>query len=83
MTVRKRPERPDKIDVDALIAKGAMVKADFIEDKKMWAFMTLRIGMDMLKDVDYSVSERVGISRTGWILEAIHEKLKREKMDNK
>ncbi len=82
MSVRKSPEFPKKssndIDVDALINKGAKVTQDQIEIKK-WIKFTLRITSDMVKEVDQNVTKRVGISRTGWILEAIHEKLERSK----
>lgn len=47
------------------------------EDRK-WAYVNLRISREMLKDVDKAVLERVGIRRTGWVLEAIQEKLRME-----
>lgn len=80
MSVRKRveiPKKDDSVDIDALIEKGAKVKEDLSESKK-WTFIRLRIESEMLKNVDEAVSRRVGITRTGWILEAIHEKLQRE-----
>lgn len=80
MSVRKSPEVPKRnpIDIDALINKGAKVTQDQIETKK-WIKFTLRITSEMVKEVDQNVTKRVGISRTGWILEAIHEKLERSK----
>lgn len=68
----------DKIDIDALIDAGAKVKEDHNEKAKKWAMINLRIAFQMLQDVDKAVQERVGITRTGWMLEAIHEKLKKE-----
>jgi hypothetical protein len=65
-----------KVDVDALIDNGAKVKEDFKKETKEWSMINLRISREMLEDVDRAVNERVGITRTGWILEAIHEKLK-------
>lgn len=65
-----------KVDVEALIDAGAKVKEDYKKESKEWIKFNVRISKDMLKDVDEAVGERVGITRTGWILEAIHEKLK-------
>jgi len=79
MSVRKPLEKHINmpVDIDALIDKGAKVKEDHKQVKE-WTIINLRILSDMLKQVDRSVSNRVGISRTGWILEAIHEKLKKD-----
>lgn len=81
MSVRKRLEKPnvEEVDVDALIEKGAKVKEDHASDNKKWVTINLRIASKMLEDVDETVDKRVGITRTGWVLEAIHEKLKRSK----
>jgi hypothetical protein len=64
--------------IESLIAKGGQVKEDLQREKKEWAMINLRISSEMLYDVDAAVNERVGITRTGWILEAIHEKLMSE-----
>lgn len=73
MAVRKPLE---KVNVEELIDSGAKVKEDL--KRKKWPIINLRISEEMLRDVDQSVSQRVGITRTGWILEAIHEKLKKD-----
>ena len=39
--------------------------------KNGWTNINLRIPNDLLNDIDERVKERVGIKRTGWILEAI------------
>lgn len=81
MSVRRRPENPKvekEIDVDALIEKGAKVKEDHIAEGKKWVNFHLRIKAEMIVDIDDAVEKRVGITRTGWVLEAIQEKLKRE-----
>ena len=75
MVVRKQMEK-EKVDVDSLIDQGAKVKADEQLSTKQWVIVNLRISTAMLKEVDDAVGNRVGITRTGWILEAIHEKLK-------
>lgn len=77
MGVRKPIEKAkEEIDVDALIDGGAKVKEDYKRESKEWVMVNLRISNTMLNEVDEAVNERVGITRTGWILEAIHEKLK-------
>lgn len=80
MSVRKplEKEKISELDIDLLIDKGAKVRED-LKDKKKWVIVNLRLLSNMLQDIDQSVSERVGIKRTGWILEAISEKLKRER----
>lgn len=72
MAVRKIEKR---VDVDALIDQGAKVKEDFNKPEKEWVMVNLRVPKDMLRAVDAAVDRRVGISRTGWILEAMHEKI--------
>ena len=78
MSVRKPLKKEESINIDALIEKGAKVKEDISAESKKWTFINVRITFEMLKEVDQAVSNRVGISRTGWLLESIHEKLKRE-----
>jgi hypothetical protein len=72
MGVRKPLEK----EVEALIDAGAKVKEDFEPKTKKWVIINLRMLNAMLQEVDAAVDDRVGITRTGWILEAIHEKLK-------
>lgn len=72
--VRAAPPLKKDIDIEALIEAGAKVKED-TKPKKKWPIINLRITDYMLASVDQAVSNRVGITRTGWILEAIHEKL--------
>lgn len=79
MAVRKPLEKqppPHQYDIEELLAKGASVKEDNkLTEQKDWAYINLRVPSKMLKGVDVALQDRVGISRTGWILEAIHEKL--------
>lgn len=77
MGVRKPLDKMKKeVDVEALIDGGAKVKEDIKKDVKEWTVINVRISTEMLKEVDEAVKNRVGITRTGWILESIHEKLK-------
>lgn len=75
MSVRK-PLEKSRVDVDALIDGGAKVKEDLKKDTKEWRIVNLRISSEMLDEVDRAVDDRVGITRTGWILESIHRHLK-------
>lgn len=80
MAVRKPLEKmkQEEIDVDALIDKGSTVKEDRMQKHKKWCMINLRISSEMLKYLDDCVNKRVGITRTGWILESIHEKINKE-----
>lgn len=77
MGVRKPLEKKE-VDIDALIDGGAKVKEDYKKGCKTWVMVNLRISKEMLQEVDAAVDERVGITRTGWILEAIHKHLKEQ-----
>lgn len=68
----KRLEKPSAEDI---INRGGDVAADKM-DKKEWCNFTLRIRKDLLAQIGEELEERVGISKTAWILEAIQEKLK-------
>lgn len=79
MAVRKPPSLTKEVSIEDLIDRGAPVKGEIQHQKeeKKWRIINLRISEEMISDVDEAVSERVGITRTGWILEAIDEKIKR------
>lgn len=81
MGVRKplektKEESKEQVDVSALINQGAKVKEDLKKETKEWNVINLRISTEMLQEVDEAVKNRVGITRTGWILEAIHKHLR-------
>lgn len=68
-------------NIDELLSKGAPVKEDmsqFNKEENKWTHINFRVPTQMLKKVDDALKERVGISRNGWLLEAIDEKLKRK-----
>lgn len=80
MSVKKPLEKQQvwkNINVEELISKGAKVVADN-HTKKESTFINLRIPVSMLNEIDEALSKTVGISRTGWILQAIQDKLKKE-----
>ncbi len=82
MGVRKPLKKTmmNSIDIDALIEKGAEVKQDKKNKiERKWSQVHLRIPTETINIVDDIVYDRAGITRTGWILEAIHEKLRRSK----
>lgn len=66
-----------KVSPEEMIERGGHVTADFNSKKnKEWVNFCLRIQKDMLEDIDKILENRAGISKTGWILEAIQEKLR-------
>jgi hypothetical protein len=77
MTVRKPLLREQNVNTDALISKGALVREDRKPTKKH--VVNLHIPSNMLESITEAMKDRVGISRMGWILEAIHEKIQRLK----
>lgn len=68
------------VDVDALINKGGSVtRPDSEQAKSKQVYVQLRLSEDLLQQIDQSLSSReIKIPRHTWLLEAIHEKLKRE-----
>ena len=81
MVVRKPVDKVELSDndIEELILKGASVKEDKKKDnKRKSTFLNLRIPKDMLEQINEVMKKRVGISRIGWILESIHEKLEKE-----
>lgn len=76
-------KEPDEKEIEEYLEKGGLVAADIVKKEK-WMRMLLRIRSDAIIDIDKLISNRMGITRTSWILEAIQEKIKREskKRDN-
>ncbi len=76
MVVRKlaREQLPSLEDI---IDRGGEVVADKSKDEsKEWLRFNMRLRKDMSDDIDKLLEKRVGISKTGWILEAIQSHLK-------
>lgn len=81
MAVKRPFKKPieKSVNIEELIGKGALVKEDKLSqsaEEKKWTHINLRVPTNMLEDIDTLLEDRVGITRTGWILEAIQEKLK-------
>lgn len=72
MTIKRKVEK----DFDKVIEKGGHVTAD-LGDKDQWTNFCLRIKSDMLKDIEVAIGDLPGLSKTGFILQAIHEKMKK------
>lgn len=60
--------------LEEFISEGASVLSD--QKKHIeWTNFTLRIRKDLSEKIDDAIIDRIGISKTAWILEAIQEKL--------
>lgn len=60
-------------DYEKVVNAGGKVKSD----NKGWSNFNLRIRDDMVTGIEEELENRIGLTKTGWILEAIQEKLKR------
>lgn len=74
---------------EKFISGGGLVQSDVIQikneptiKKEEWTKLILRIRFDVLEEIDELVLKRMGLTRTAWILEAIQEKLRKNKIDN-
>ena len=69
---------------EKFISGGGLVVADLEEQVEEcakldeWIKINLRIRKDAVNQIDKLVSSRMGVTRTGWILGAIQEKLEEE-----
>ena len=82
MSVKKSIATFDEKQVEKLIAKGALVKEDVKPvDQKTHVHLNLRMPQFLLNRLDEVVSNRIGMSRNAWIVEAINEKIKRNCLD--
>jgi 3-hydroxyacyl-CoA dehydrogenase len=64
--------------IDKIIDKGGSISSEK-EYPAKYKVLSQKIRADVLKAVDKAVFERPGMTRCGWIQEAISEKLKRKK----
>lgn len=60
--------------LNSVIDNGAKVKAD---NSKGWSNFNLRIRDDMVTGIEEDLENRIGLTKTSWILEAIQEKLRK------
>ncbi len=62
--------------IESIIDRGGEVAADKNkDDSKAWIRFNMRLRKDMSDAIDKLLESRVGISKTGWILEAIQAHL--------
>ena len=77
--VRKAPSKIPPHDRDAIISKGGLVNADKSVTKNSWKNILIRFPSDMIDSIDNIVKADGLMTRTGWILQTIKEKIKRVK----
>ena len=75
----RKLEKKNSQTIEEIIDRGGSVRADKSENTKEWKNFAIRIRKDLLSRIDEILEGRIGITKTAWILEAIQEKLKREK----
>jgi len=73
MTIKRKIE---KTELNKVIEKGGHVTAD-MDTKAQWTTFTLRIKRKMLKEIGEAIEDIEGLNKTGFMLQAIQEKLKR------
>jgi len=62
--------------IEQFIEKGGIVASENANSKEHeWTNFTIRIRKDLSKKIDDVIENRIGISKTAWILEAIQDKL--------
>jgi predicted HicB family RNase H-like nuclease len=85
MVIRKKEEDEEQTISESvrkqIISKGGSVFSDKNAEEE-WTTVSLRITKELIETIDKELKERIGISRNAWILEAIQQKIKREKMIN-
>lgn len=61
------------------IRGGGQVSADIKKEasKEEWSRIVLRIKTEAIMQIDAMIEDTMGMTRTGWILQAIEEKLKK------
>jgi hypothetical protein len=64
--------------IEQVIEKGGHVSADNTVEDEEWTNFTLRIKKRIIRDVEEAVNSIEGISKTGFITQAIVEKLRKQ-----
>lgn len=81
MVITKKIEKPSKdtaTERQKIILKGGAVAEDIKKKDGEKQTILLRVPVELLERVDKLVESLYGIKRTGWILQAMQEKWKRE-----
>lgn len=66
-----------KSNLEKIIDKGSYVAADRMKRGNKYYILNLRIHNELNEMIDDALTERIGLSKTAWILEAIQDKLKK------
>lgn len=69
-----------KIQIDKFIEKGGQVAADNEKDVQ-WTNFCLRMKKSMSKEIDAILEDCEGVNKTGFILQAIREKIKKHQQE--
>lgn len=77
MGVKGLMKKEAKLTDEEIIERGSPVKSDFLEEKNEWINFNLRVKKKMLREIDIALEDIEGLSKTGFILQAIQEKLKK------
>jgi len=67
-----------KSSLEKMIDKGGSVTADKRKNENKYYILNLRIHKKLNEMIEEELEDRIGLSKTAWILEAIQDKLKRE-----
>lgn len=62
------------LEKNRFIKRGGSVNSE--NDK--WTNICLRIPKEMVIDIDMIIEQSIGITRTGWILRTLQEKLRKD-----
>ncbi len=65
-----------KSNLEKIIDKGGSVSADKMKNENKYYILNLRIHNELNEMIDGALKERIGLSKTAWILEAIQDKLR-------
>lgn len=61
---------------EQFIRGGGLVASDIKkEEAEEWTKISLRIKVKAIAQIDEMISKKMGVTRTGWILQAIEDKL--------
>ncbi len=72
--VIKKLERPKNLE-EFVEQGGTIASEKKVGSELEWTNFTLRIRKDLSQRIDDTIQNRIGISKTAWILEAIQDKL--------
>lgn len=79
---KQEDSKVDKVDVDALINKGGSVASNANKQAKTEMLVNLRLPADVVQQIDaIVVKRRIKTSRHTWLMEAIYDKLEKERSD--